>query len=501
MTIDALSIFFWVGGLWAFWMALENSHGANRWQARDLASGNFRYWVLTGLCVGFGLLSKYTNALQILSIVLVLASTERFRIEFRRPGFWAMIGLALACAVPPLIWNARHDWITVEHLLNRGNLDAPFQVRPGEPLVFLALHFGVYSPLIFLGMLVALYHGCREARTHFKSRFLVLFALPLIALYVLLSFNKAGQANWTAPAFVSLLILTVAWWHRAADGTEPFLWLKAARERVARFPATRARAAAGALWIFEPRRLAFAALALGLVLSLFAANTDAVRRFGIPFSYRKDPTYRLRGWKTVAMAVGDLRQRLEARDGKPLFLIGDRHQTASCLAFYLPKARVEAPGHPPVYIPESQAFESQFSFWPRYDEMEDVADLARTLLPKAADPARRDALAAALAAANDPKTAGTAEGAERRRTLIRAMLAVDATLPLDEYASQEATVSLFYGRDALFITADGSENPPTSILGAFEKIEPVAHWFETRRGHLLRPVRVFVCHNYHSLPL
>ena len=162
---------------------------------------------------------------------------------------------------------------------------------------------------------------------------------------------------------------------------------------------------------------------------------------------------------------------------------------------------MEAPGHPPVYIPESQAFESQFSFWPRYDEMEDVADLARTLLPKAADPARRDALAAALAAANDPKTAGTAEGAERRRTLIRAMLAVDATLPLDEYASQEATVSLFYGRDALFITADGSENPPTSILGAFEKIEPVAHWFETRRGHLLRPVRVFVCHNYHSLPL
>ena len=38
------------------------------------------------------------------------------------------------------------------------------------------------------------------------------------------------------------------------------------------------------------------------------------------------------------------------------------------LSFYLKDKRIEGPGHPPVYIPESQDIQNEFSFWPRYDE-------------------------------------------------------------------------------------------------------------------------------------
>src|SRR5205085_2715643 len=38
------------------------------------------------------------------------------------------------------------------------------------------------------------------------------------------------------------------------------------------------------------------------------------------------------------------------------------------ISFYLRDKRVEGPGHPPVYIIESQDLINEFSFWPRYDQ-------------------------------------------------------------------------------------------------------------------------------------
>src|SRR3954469_4213563 len=53
MTIDPLSIFFWIAAMFAFWLAIERSPKFSL------------YWPATGLLVGLGFLCKYTNALEI----------------------------------------------------------------------------------------------------------------------------------------------------------------------------------------------------------------------------------------------------------------------------------------------------------------------------------------------------------------------------------------------------------------------------------------------------
>lgn len=460
MTIDALSIFFWGAALWAFWAALERSPRFS-W-----------YWALAGALIGLGFLAKYTNAMELLSVALVLLLTPKLRREFARPGFWVLLGVFVLAVIPPVAWNAGHDWITLEHLRARGGLDSKFGFHPEELLAFIGMHFGVYSPLIFGGMLVALWQGCRVGWTDFRVKFLVLFAAPLLALYCALSIKHAGEANWTAPAFVSLGILTVAFWHGLAH------------ERA---------------WA---RRYVLAALGLGLVMSLVIVNTDAVRRLGVRWSHDQDPGARLRGWETVALGVNDLRHKLESESGKPMFLIANKYQTASSLAFYLPEKRADGPGHPPVYIPESQAIENQYSFWGRYDEMEEPTELAKVLLPKVMDPALRGSLEAALKDLSGPDRTKASEElrVERRQALIRALLLVNPALPLDEYSSEDWGVSLFQGRDALYIT-DQSRRVPAAIRKGFEKVEMVAAWKEERRGLPLRLIWVFACHNYRSLPL
>src|SRR5262249_53899231 len=81
MTIDPLSIFFWAASMFTLWLGLERTPNGS-W-----------YWPITGLLVGLGFLSKYTNALALVSIVLLLGLIPRWRCEFKRAGFWSLLGV------------------------------------------------------------------------------------------------------------------------------------------------------------------------------------------------------------------------------------------------------------------------------------------------------------------------------------------------------------------------------------------------------------------------
>jgi hypothetical protein len=411
MTIDPLSIFFWALSVYTFWLALERSPNFCWW------------WPFTGLLIGLGFLAKYTNAIELLSIIIILGSTRRYQRDLLGAGFWSMLVIALLCTTPVILWNRDHAWITLVHLSARGGLNSGFALHPTAFLQFLGGHCVVYSPLVFIGLLWSLRWAAEKGRMQFKPRFLGAFAVPLLVMYAALALKSPGEPNWTAPAFITLGIL----------GTS--LWLDRAAEDV------------------RLRRFAIAGLALALAMTTITLNTDIIRAFHIPFSYDADPSNRLRGWQTSAAMIQQFRQEFEKETGKPVFLIGNKYQTAASLAFYMTDPRVEGPGHPPVYIPESQNIENEFSFWPRYDEFD------------------------------------TPPSGEVRE---------------DTYYTEEQGVNLFEGRNALYITDDskkGSERPPSAIERGFERVELIRLFRIERRGQPLRDLRVFACYNYHTLSL
>jgi hypothetical protein len=185
-------------------------------------------------------------------------------------------------------------------------------------------------------------------------------------------------------------------------------------------------------------------------MSLLVLNTDLLRSVGIPYSYRKDPSARLRGWKAAAQKVEEIRARTERELGEPVFLIGNERGIAATLGFYLKEKRLEGAWHPPVYIPESQHVENQFSFWPRYDEF----------LEPTKDVESRDPL-----------------------------------------FSEEQGYNPFHGRSALFIVDREIKRLPSTVRNAFEKVELVAVAEQTRRDLPLRQWRVYLCRNYRSAEL
>jgi len=159
----------------------------------------------------------------------------------------------------------------------------------------------------------------------------------------------------------------------------------------------------------------------------------------------------MRGWKSATGAVEKMRNDLEAQLGEKLFLIADARDRASEISFYLRDKRTEGPGHPPVYIIESQDMVNQFSFWPRYDEFIEVKP-----------------------------------GTQR---------------PESEVYTEENGINPFVGRSALFIRDGEKDGVPHNIRVAFQSTESVGTIEVRRYGKLLRRWQVFLCRNYRTLPL
>jgi 4-amino-4-deoxy-L-arabinose transferase-like glycosyltransferase len=408
MTIDALSLFFWLAAMFTFWLAVEKSPRFS-W-----------YWPFTGLLIGLGFLSKYTNAFELVSIVLVLALAPRLRQEFARPGLYLLLGMFALCTVPPIMWNAQHAWVTLAHLRSRGGLEQGFSFHPVEVLSFLGQHFLAYSPFLFLALAWGVIGSWRRVNQQFKVLFLMWFGLPLFLFYLLLSLNKAAAPNWDGLAFLGFGLLAIYfWWERLEASV--LLQLGAA-----------------------------VAILVGLTMSVIALDTDLLRTAGYDLQ-RKDPSDRMRGWKSATSALEKMRNDLEAKLGEKLFLIADARDRASEISFYLRDKRTEGPGHPPVYITESQDMVNQFSFWPRYDEFVELKP-----------------------------------GAPR---------------PEGEVYTEENGINLFVGRDALFIRQGEKERVPHNIRAAFQSTEPVGTIEVQRDGKVLRTWRVFLCRNYRTLPL
>src|SRR5689334_11692366 len=325
ITTDCLSIFFWLAAMYTFWIAVEKSPRFSFW------------WPLTGLLIGFGFLGRFTNAFEIVCVLLVLVFAPRLRQEFKRPGLYSLLAVFVICTIPPIVWNAQHAWITTTHLRTRGGLGENVGIHWLEPLKFLGQHFIFYSPLLFGAVAWAVIARCRRINQQFKILFLFWFGLPVMAFYFLLSFNEDATPNWDAVSFIGFGLLAVQYWCE--------------RENLSR------------AW----KATGMAAILLGFAISLFSLDTDIFRSVGLPF-FRSDPSDRWRGWKSMTEEVERIRNEQESKLGEKLFLIADERHRASEISFYLKDKRVEGPGHPPCYIIESQDLVNQFSFWPRYDQ-------------------------------------------------------------------------------------------------------------------------------------
>ena len=307
MTIDTVYVFFWAWAALAFWHAKDQTR--------------LGPWILTGVLVGLGLLSKYTAFIELISFAAFCLWDRSSRVHFRRATFWSMVATALLFLLPAIVWNFREHWPTSDWLLRRGGLDERGVIHPEFVLGFLGLQALVISPLFFVGLIGLFFRPSLLKEPRPATAYVALLFLPLFGIYLLLGFHYLGPPNWTAAAYFGGVVLLAA------------KWLELARQH---------------RWA---RRVSIAALVLAFLETAVLLET---RWLNLP--HRLDPLDRARGSRNLAAEVAREQRATDAR-----FVIADDYMTAALLAFYLP-------GQPETFVPITQRPLNQLELWPTYDQ-------------------------------------------------------------------------------------------------------------------------------------
>lgn len=167
--------------------------------ARLLRTGHRSLWLLLGLVVGVGLETKHTMVALPAAIFLgVLISNRRFILL--TPWPWLGAAIALLVFLPNLIWQATHDWISVQYVLShRGHTDGPFAYWWQQVLVF-------FNPLFVVPAVAGL------VTLHRDDRFRALVYASIAVL--LIFFVMGGKSYYAAPIYPVLYAAAAMWLDR-----------------------------------------------------------------------------------------------------------------------------------------------------------------------------------------------------------------------------------------------------------------------------------------------
>ncbi len=316
-TIDSPLVLCWTGALLAFWNVTTKP---------DRRRG----WFLLTLAIGIGALAKQMMlAFPGVMLLYALFSAED-RVLLKRPAFWLSILGGLAFMIPLVWWNEQHGWVTLTHTKEHFHHQVlGLGRRLWQFVSFPIYQAGVYSPITFELLMAALAVriGAWKAAQR-RERFLLLFSVPGLAVFVFLAMRQDVNPNWPAVFYLSAFVLGA---HHALQSTSLRRWLDLG-------------------------------LKLGGAVVLFIyLIAPLIPVLGWKGHKKFDPFVSMRGWDEAGLLVGRLYEKVPDPAHTFVFVLDHRHN-ASQMAFHMPQ-------HPRVYrwSPEGK-IESQYEVWQQGDD-------------------------------------------------------------------------------------------------------------------------------------
>lgn len=310
MTIDSPFIFFWALSLYLFIRALD--------------SGRTVLWICLGVSIGLGMLAKYSMAFFFISGLIYLILDKERRALLKSPMPYLTLLFSLIVFSPVVIWNVKNSFVTFRHTAGHIGVYEGFGLRPKYFFEFIGSQLGVITPLFFMAIIMAVSNSFLKNNLSTRERFLLSFSLPEIAFFLFKSLQAKVQANWALIAYHTLFIFTSAWF------VKNWVILK------------------------KSTKLLFLSSLFLIILILPLLHFPDV--LGLPARF--DPSSRLRGWKELGRKVTEISEEMKAKG--PFFIVSDRYQLSSLLAFY-------TEGNPVTYCVNLGRRMNQYDLWPGFE--------------------------------------------------------------------------------------------------------------------------------------
>ena len=160
-------------------------------------------FILLGVFLGLAFLSKYAAVYFIICLLIYVLLDINFRYIFVKN--YLNFSLSFLCIFlvifPNIIWNINNGWVTLQHTsdnANFNNLNVNFY-RGAE---FLFIQIIMVGPLLFFGNVV----NYKKFKFDKYQKFFLIFSLPIFIIVLVEAIMVRANANWAAPALISLFI-------------------------------------------------------------------------------------------------------------------------------------------------------------------------------------------------------------------------------------------------------------------------------------------------------
>lgn len=275
---------------------------------RALLGGQARGWLLAGVALGLGMVSKYTISMLVPAALLFVVLDPPSRRWLTRWEPYAALLIAALIFSPVIVWNAQHEWASFAFQTSRRLAEAPR----------FALHKLIISMLVLLtptGFLTLFVSGLvrsREAAAAERRRWLLLRMAVLVPICVFIAFSLRHDVkiDWTgAPWLAAVPALSAAIVRLGSQGERSaWRWLHSAWSPTV-----------AVMLLFYAAGLHY--LALGLPGVGYGRKLELV------------PV----GWRDLGSQVGAIARDVRRETGLDPIIVGmDRYELASELSFYVP---------------------------------------------------------------------------------------------------------------------------------------------------------------------
>jgi len=297
-SMNAFDLLFWAG---AYYLLV-----------RITRTGDGRWWLWLGLLLGVGLMNKIGLLVFGLVLALGLVLTQHRR-HFLDRRLWLAGALAAAFLVPYVLWNAIHDWPTLEFIQNAKR----YKISDLSPFDFLTESILEANPMtlpLWLGGLVWLLVA-RPAR---QFRLIgLMFALTFVVLVI-----QKSKPYYFAASFPVLM---------AAGGVAWEGWTAGQRWRWGRWVLAANLIAGGVVFapmavpLLSPEKSIAYQQRLGII-----PNTAEVGHTSALPQYFSDRF----GWEELAQAVAEAYESLSPEDRSQCVIWARNYGQAGALEYW-----------------------------------------------------------------------------------------------------------------------------------------------------------------------
>ena len=181
------------------------------WQA--LHSGSLRHWLLCGVMIGLGLLTKYAMFLLLVPLVVFMLLNDQARKSLAKPGPYIALAVAAVIFMPHVVWVFSHDFTTINYALDGAKSRGHLMDHLLNPLVFASIQALTLVPVMSMvgSLLIGSMANRRQvAAAGFPRAFLFTVALGpflvILAISAIMGFELRARWGTELWSFIGIFV-------------------------------------------------------------------------------------------------------------------------------------------------------------------------------------------------------------------------------------------------------------------------------------------------------